>query len=518
MKMWDLFKEIKKEEVYNYYFRILPYAKEYEKISSKKMVEEIIEFYSDYNNILEICTERELKFLEKLMNNKSNAKELYEFKYFFEHMELCKKSICYVNEDEFEIIIFEEIEDSVKEALKNVDWKKAKKNDEINSILLGFLRINGDASLQSLSVIGGMLLNMPEEEVNDWIHNSKLVNFYAIIEDKYIASIDSYIEMVTYIEHLCCIDNLREERAKQAGAGVGILDAKEYSEIFYTGFSSKKPAVKKLTKKLYELGNIGVLIANEIEKCAFLNSDRQKVFESIDFFANHGFEEVKELIDLIDPALDEMPSGALNGLTPLENEEKKQKNLSTNYEYKQKSVKQENARLSEKDTDLFYKVYFGLLEFVNKKFNVVPKLKIYEGAGIDPTDLAKVIKKLWENPSNLIDEFVKTNPLKFSKEELDIVSNFKKGQDGMFIVAKYEKEYAMFLSMDAAYMVKGLTSNIDEIIPLYSLPVVVFTRLLPFKDYIVYDSIFNEASISMGSGMKNTILKDADRYKKIYKL
>ena len=213
-----------------------------------------------------------------------------------------------------------------------------------------------------------------------------------------------------------------------------------------------------------------------------------------------------------------MPSGALNGLTPLENGEKKQKNLSTNYEYKQESVKQENARLSEKDTDLFYKVYFGLLEFVNKKFNVVPKLKIYEGAGIDPTDLEKVIMKLWENPSDLIDEFVKTNPLKFSKEELDIVSNFKKGQDGMFIVAKYEKEYAMFLSMDAAYMVKGLTSNIDEIIPLYSLPVVVFTRLLPFKDYIVYDSIFNEASISMGSSMKNTILKDANRYKKIYEL
>lgn len=88
----------------------------------------------------------------------------------------------------------------------------------------------------------------------------------------------------------------------------------------------------------------------------------------------------------------------------------------------------------------------------------------------------------------------------------------------MFIVAKYEKEYTIFLSMDVAYMVKGLTSNIDEVIPLYSLPVVVFTRLLPFKDYIIYDSIFNEASITMGAGMKNTILRDADKYKKIYKL
>ena len=518
MKMMDYLKKLKKEEVYNYYFRILPYAKEYGKISCKKMVEEIIEFYCDYNNILEICTEKELKFLEKVVNIKSNNSELFEFKYFFEHFELLKKAIVYDCENKFKITIFEEIENSVKEALKNVNWKKVKKNDEINSVLLGYLRVNGIASVQSLSVIGGTLLDMPEEKVNDWIHDSKFMNFYIVLEDEYIGGIDDYFEIATYIDHLTYVDELNKERSKQAGAGVGILEAKEYKEIFYTGFSSKKPAVKKLAKKLYEIGNIGVLIAREVEKCALLNGERQKIFESIDFYASLGFVEVNDLTALIDPALDEIPSGALNGLTPIENEAKKQKNLSTNYEYKQKSVKQENAKLSEKDTDLFYKVYFGLLEFVNRKLNVVPKLKIYEAKRLDPNVFAKVVTKLWENPSNLIDEFVKANPFKFSKEELDIVSNFKKGQDGMFIVAKYEKEYTTFLSMDGAYMVKGLTSNIDEIIPLYSLPVVVFTRLLPFKDYIVYDSIFSEASISMGSSMKNTILKDADRYKKVYKL
>lgn len=515
MKMIDYLKKVGKKEIYSHYYKIMEDTKEYEKISGKKMIEEIIKFYSDYNNILEICTEKELKFLEKVLRN---DKDLQDYKYFFECFELFKKLLLYENEETLEITMFEEIEDSVKKALAKVNWKKVKKSDEINSVLLGYLKVNGNASVQSLCAIGAVLLDMSEDDVYDWIYDNKLINFYTVFTDEYFSGVDDYFTIVNYVEYLSIIDELNEERSKQAGAGVGILDAKEYSEIFYTGFSTKKPIIKTLVKKMHSLGNISEIIAHEMQISALLNGDRQHIFDILDLLINKGFKKVEELVNLIDPALDEMPSGALNGLTPIENEEKKQTVLSTNYEYKQKSVKQGNAKLSNEDTDLFYKLYFGLLEFVNRKYNIVPKLKIYEAKKIDPNKLIIVIEKLWENPSSLIDEFIKTNPFKFSKEELDIVSNFKKGKNEMFFIVKYEKEYAAFLSMSAMYMVKGLTSNIDEVIPLSLLPTLVFTRLLPFKDYIIYDSILNEATIHIGSSMKNTILKDAEKSKKIYKL
>lgn len=69
MKMEESLKQTAKVVIYNTYSRIVDNPLEYENITGKKMLKKVEAFYSNPSNILEICTERELKFLKKVLNN-----------------------------------------------------------------------------------------------------------------------------------------------------------------------------------------------------------------------------------------------------------------------------------------------------------------------------------------------------------------------------------------------------------------------------------------------------------------
>ena len=69
MKMHDLIKALRKDYVFEYYTRIVEEFKDYEKITKVKMLDEIYAVYDNPNNIIDICTTRELKYLQKVLNN-----------------------------------------------------------------------------------------------------------------------------------------------------------------------------------------------------------------------------------------------------------------------------------------------------------------------------------------------------------------------------------------------------------------------------------------------------------------
>lgn len=62
--MYDRINNCKKEFVYEQYTRIVEKIKGYEKITKTKMLSAIYDVYSDYNNIIDICRIRKLKYLE----------------------------------------------------------------------------------------------------------------------------------------------------------------------------------------------------------------------------------------------------------------------------------------------------------------------------------------------------------------------------------------------------------------------------------------------------------------------
>lgn len=172
--------------------------------------------------------------------------------------------------------------------------------------------------------------------------------------------------------------------------------------------------------------------------------------------------------------------------------------------------------MSETDVELFYKIYFGLLEFTNKKYAIRKNFKIYNSISIEPYKLKDIIDKFWENKDRIIFEFCKANPYKFNKEELKLASEFKKGFRTIVIIAKFEEEYTAFMTENKTYMVKGLNVNIDTIIPYKELPYPTITSIIPFKNVLVYDSLLIELSIQFGNGLYKVVESEYSKLPKYY--
>lgn len=126
----------RKESVYDNFFRIcLPESNiKYEKITRKKMMEQIIQKYTP-QYIVDICTVKELRFLKKVVEN--DYKEINMKQWSFEKMALYKKYLL------FQIVIPDELKESITEALKIVDFDQKEKQDEPLLDLIGYIRSCG---------------------------------------------------------------------------------------------------------------------------------------------------------------------------------------------------------------------------------------------------------------------------------------------------------------------------------------------------------------------------------------
>ena len=65
-------------------------------------------------------------------------------------------------------------------------------------------------------------------------------------------------------------------------------------------------------------------------------------------------------------------------------------------------------------------------------------------------------------------------------------------------------------------MVKGLNSDIDEVLDLSKVPYMVNTYLLEFENYIIYTGMISNYEISFGNEFKVDILKNINNSIKYY--
>lgn len=162
-------------------------------------------------------------------------------------------------------------------------------------------------------------------------------------------------------------------------------------------------------------------------------------------------------------------------------------------------------RLSPEDVEMFYKLYFPLLIYVNKKFNILRGLNSSDDfKNFPPEEINKIRDRLYKNP-HLFDSFIMENPYNLSTDELKIISTWKNFVKGKFLIFRYLKNYTIFLDVEEppkAYGVLALTTTFQEMIG-PNLPIMVEAVLLPFKDKIIYDSIFIPYSITFGSNIRS---------------
>lgn len=527
MKMLEEIKHYKKEYVYEQYTRIVPKYKKYDSVTKTKMLSEIYDVYSDYNNIINICTVRELKYLEKIINNKVEKIGYQEYmrrlmdrhykeEYDWEKNRLREKFLIDAHFDD--ITIPEEIIDYVKNAIKKVDYKFQSKLDQVNEILVSYCKTQGSAILSSVCSFGSGIFEMSEQSIWQHMINNKLFRYYVYITSKDFDSLGDDIPFAIYQEYYGISDELKEQRKLQGLSFERQIDIRDFQTLFYNDFNINNPKIKTFLYKLEELPFFWNSALEGIKEFAMLNIDREPLKESIRNVPALKNENLDEFFKLMDEAMDEMPSGALNGLTPNEAKKIKQKEKEYKTKVEKNYHKQNNACLSEKDAKLFYKLYFALLEFTNNKYKINLSIKIYNQKGINPYLIIDIVEKFWENKDSIIIEFCFANPYKFNKEELQIISELKKGFRDIFVISKYESEYTAFMFKDKVYMVKGLHDNIDNLISYKDLPYITRTAIMPFKNRIIYDGMLPTWPIHMSNDFNEMIDKEYNRLIKYYHL
>ena len=168
-------------------------------------------------------------------------------------------------------------------------------------------------------------------------------------------------------------------------------------------------------------------------------------------------------------------------------------------------------KLLESDAKLFHKIMDSLLFFANKKLNIIKNCASMNELHKNEIEKTIPIRKKVFSDNKMIDEYLKENPDRLSDEEMQILASWKKSLEGEFMLARYEKEFALFLhsKLQRVYGVKGITDSFKEKFEGYS-PIMIKIRLLPFKDNLIYDGIFFPYQITFGSGMRSSMKVEAD--------
>jgi hypothetical protein len=172
-------------------------------------------------------------------------------------------------------------------------------------------------------------------------------------------------------------------------------------------------------------------------------------------------------------------------------------------------------KLKREDTDLFYRLNWSLLFYVNQKYSVIKDLKEPFLKDENPRKIVELNEILYSNTEH-IDSFVLENPFNFNNEELDIIRGWKKHLKGKFLIVAHLKKYSVFMTNDKesmVYGVLGLYDEIEDIVPLF-IPSYVNTVLLPFKGQIIYNGFIMSYNINIVGNMKRGIQDEYQQAKR----
>lgn len=174
-------------------------------------------------------------------------------------------------------------------------------------------------------------------------------------------------------------------------------------------------------------------------------------------------------------------------------------------------------RLSDEETEQFYRTMWGLLHYTNQRYPVVEGLVGPDMRDRDPGKIMMLHEELFSHPE-LIDEFASENPQDLTREELDIVRGWKAFIRDRFLVVAHLKAHSVFLAGDKdqrAYGVVGLIEGIEDVMPPF-LPQLVNTILLPFKGRIVYCGVLHTFNVHIGPNMRRGIKDEYRRARSRY--
>ena len=153
-------------------------------------------------------------------------------------------------------------------------------------------------------------------------------------------------------------------------------------------------------------------------------------------------------------------------------------------------------KLEQSDAELFYRLWFPLLDFVNRKYRVCPETEwIDKRHGVDADAAKEIADYVWSH-TGVIEEYLAGAEL--TKEHAQIVTGWKQCKPGRYILERHLKKGSAFISVEdgTVYMVKGLVSTWEEM--LGDSPVLLDAVLIPFRNSIISDGLVVPYRIRFG--------------------
>lgn len=311
MKLIEETKYLNKEYVYRYYAQIVPKFKEYEKITRKEMLKQIIELYQNPEFIIDICSYREIELLKKVLNKKINFSDIRS-NYDFEYTNLIHKflllygfnEVCYIPE---EFIL------SVKQAIKLVNKEEKLKSDKINDILIGLIKIYGVIDEGPLVELCDNVYDLNRENILEHIHTNKYFKVYT-----WQIKLDSFTAYMYEPYYYFDEELIKAVYYKEQGRLFCPRPLEEVIFLRYHQFDYREETINKFISEVEKLPFYHTSLYEMIEYYAALNLDRKALKEKFKSIPILKHSDLTELIKLMDAAMDDMPSAALDGHTPSE--------------------------------------------------------------------------------------------------------------------------------------------------------------------------------------------------------
>lgn len=329
MTLKEQVKHFRKDYIHRNYSRIIKNFKDYDKISRNKIIDEIKKEYDNPNNIIDICSIEELELLKKVMNKKISYKEL-RTKHEYEFRNLVDKFLVTATIDD-KLFIPEEIEESVKIALKQINEEEKIKADEINDMLVGLLKIYGIMSKEELYKVYSFYNKMEKEYFMNHINNNKYFNFYyyELYEDVIIYEPYYYFE-----DEL--IYNINHKKNKEGY----IRNPIDVIYLKYNRFDDRKNSIKEFIKEAEKFMFFQEKLYEDIEYYVALDLDRTDLKQRLINIPSLKGKDLSRLVELMDKAMDDMPSAVLGGYTKNEYTMlMNKKNYDKNYDRTYKKIK-----------------------------------------------------------------------------------------------------------------------------------------------------------------------------------
>lgn len=157
-------------------------------------------------------------------------------------------------------------------------------------------------------------------------------------------------------------------------------------------------------------------------------------------------------------------------------------------------------RLEQSDTELFYQLWFPLLDYVNRKYQVRPEAgRIDRKHGVTARDAKAIANHLWTHMGILEDYLAEAE---LPEEHRQIVAGWRQCKPGRYLLERHLKKGSVFISMEdgGVYMVKGLYLTWEEIIG--NAPVLLDAVLIPFRGNIISDGLVVPHPVCFGKGVR----------------